>query len=279
MSFVKRVIGPDERLIGISSAHWIYGARGILWLASLSLFGIVLERYSSAFLVQFLNASVADTVGNTLFWIPTALGFVMFISFLGFMVSPEIALTTKRIIYKKGIFFVEVQEVDLEEIKAADVDNGLLGRFLNYGYVVFDSRFVRNISLPAIGKPYRFIKAMNEARSQLKEDSMTVVLEGVGEAVQQEIANAAQQQLSSPRYSDSMSDPGEVIGQLARETAENTRRALRPEGEEQAKPPENAAGPTIFHPEILSKKKRLRKLVKDNFTRLRGSPAQRGIFQ
>ena len=35
MAFIKKIIGPDETLIGISTAHWVYGATGLVWLASM----------------------------------------------------------------------------------------------------------------------------------------------------------------------------------------------------------------------------------------------------
>ena len=48
MSFVKKILGPDETLVGITSAHWIYGATGIFWLAGMMVVGLVLDFYAAS---------------------------------------------------------------------------------------------------------------------------------------------------------------------------------------------------------------------------------------
>jgi hypothetical protein len=178
MSFVKRIIGPDEQLIGVSAAHWIYGAKGIGWLVLFSLGGLIIRYFINSFVVAGTGILALTGFGQVAFWICLSIGSVLFFFHLLIMISTEVALTTKRVIYKRGLIAVDVREVDIEEVKAADVNNGWLGRFLNYGYLIFDARFVTNLQLPAIGDPYRFVKALNERRSKVKQDSMTIVLDG-----------------------------------------------------------------------------------------------------
>lgn len=287
MSFVKKIIGPDETLIGISSAHWIYGLKGLAWLAFMMGCGLGMKHYAANFLMYALRGrglETADAVGDALFWIPTALGGIMFLLYFLMMVGPEIALTSKRVIYKRGIIFTDIKEVDLEEIKAANVNNGGLGRFLNYGYVVFDARFVTGMDLPAIGKPYRFVKALNDARSHLKDDSMTVVLDGVGDAVQQAVHKevAAQQAppaLGEPQYNDHMEQtPAAAVQGVIQESKANVRRSLKDsplkrltlamkrQPEQVANDEAHADGPTVFHPEMIKKENRLKALIKRNFS-------------
>ena len=199
MSFVKKILGPDESLIGITSAHWIYGATGILWLAGMMVVGLVLDFYATSIfsgLFKNTGGEAVSKISSVLFWMPTALGVVMFFFYFLMMISPEVGLTSRRIIYKRGLIFVDVKEVDLEEIKAADVNNGWFGRFLNYGYVVLDARFVTGVDLPAIAKPYRFVNALNEARGAMKHDSMTVIVDGVGDSLKEEVGNAVKKEMS-----------------------------------------------------------------------------------
>lgn len=277
MSFVKKVIGPDETLIGISSAHWIYGAKGIAWLAGMMILGLVLSYYiNGLFDHLFRNnaAFAADKIGDIFFWLPTLLGLVMFFTYVLVMISPEIALTNKRIIYKKGIIAVDVKELDLEEIKAVDVDNGTFGRFLNYGYIVFDARFVGNLDLPAIAKPYRFVKALNEARSGKNPDMQMVQPQAHPEPQPEQRAQPEPKQqspkpeqtpqLTSARYNDpSDVAPRHAVHQVLSEMSENTKRALNPD-----MPPETAKKerrPTLFNTAIVKRAKRLRKKIKDSF--------------
>lgn len=180
MSFIKRIIGPDEKLVGWSTVHWIYGVKGIAWLAGFMVFGLFLQGLIHAELASpdgFVNIPAFYVLGVYAFWTSTLIGALLFLFYLVVMISTEIALTSKRVVFKRGLIAVDVREVDIEEIKAADVDNGWFGRFLNYGYILLDARFVANIQLPAIGEPYRFVKALNQMRAQVKHDSMRVILD------------------------------------------------------------------------------------------------------
>ena len=172
MAFINKVISPDEKLIGIARLHWIYGAKGLAWLGGLILLGGGID----ILLTSYVDVGLAP-IGNAVFWVCTLLGVVLFSIYFIAMMTSELGLTTERFIYKRGWLMVDVREIDLEEIKSETVDNGVWGRFLNYGYVQLDARFIADIGLPAISDPYRFIKAMNEARTNIKKDSMRVVID------------------------------------------------------------------------------------------------------
>lgn len=197
MFYIEQVIGPDERLIGVSEVHWIYGAVSLCWLFAGVIFSLtfdfVLTKAAWATNIPvFLD--VADALSFYTFWTMSFIGIVVFLFYVTMMLTTELALTTKRVIYKRGWLFVDVKEVDLEEIKAADVDTGILGRFLNYGSISLDARFVTSIILPAIDTPYKFLKAMNEIRSLIKTDSLKSILEdkppqGVPQPAPEEIEN------------------------------------------------------------------------------------------
>ncbi len=173
MAFIHKIVGPDEKLVGIARLHWIYAVKGLTWLLGLMAFGVF---------VKFQLAGLLDgglmPIGNAVFWIGTVLGAIFFLFYTVMMLTTELGLTTKRCIYKRGWLFVDVREVDLEEIKSSSVDNGILGRLLNYGYILMDARFIEDVGLPAVADPYRFTKAMNHIRSQIKDDTMRVVLDG-----------------------------------------------------------------------------------------------------
>jgi hypothetical protein len=172
MAFINKIIGPDEKLIGIARLHWIYGAKGLLWLIGLLLFGGFVKMQISGLIDGRLSS-----IGSAVFWGSTVLGAVLFTFYAIMMFFTELGLTTQRVIYKRGLLLVDVKETDLEEIKSANIDNGILGRILNYGYIDLDARFVKDINFPAINDPYRFIKALNDARTSVKEDSLRMILD------------------------------------------------------------------------------------------------------
>ena len=294
MAFIKKIIGPDETLIGISTAHWVYGATGLVWLASMMAVGLALDYFASGFfeyLFRDMNDFAAYRIGDILFWLPTALGVVLFILYFLMMISPEIGLTSKRVIYKSGIIFVDVKEVDIEEIKAANVDNGLFGRFLNYGYVIFDARFVQGMDLPAIGSPYRFVKALNDARSKLKEESIMGIIDGVepeAHHVDAQERVPVQARRLKTRYStgrrkarqpEAYPDPAaqsshEAVKSVIGEMRENATHAMRgtpltPFRKLKRKPTGQGVqqrGPVVFDEPILTKQNELRQEIKDDFS-------------
>lgn len=172
MAFIHKLVGPDEELIGIARLHWIYGLKGLLWLGGL----IAVGGGASTLMATYLGFGFAP-VGNAIFWMCALVGVILFAIYYIMLVCTEVGLTTQRFIYKRGFIMVDVREIDLEEIKSENVDNGVLGRILNYGYIELDARFIEDITLPAISDPYRFVKAMNEARTDIKKDSMRVVID------------------------------------------------------------------------------------------------------
>jgi len=174
MAFVERLVGPDENLVGIARLHWIYAIKGILWFFSSIIIGGSVQTLFAMYVPAIM------VIGNAIFGISIFLGILMCVLLFGKMLFTELGLTTERLIYKRGLIFTDVREVDLEEIKSESVDNGALGRILNYGYLDLDARFIEDLDLPAISDPYRFVKAMNAVRSQIKDDNMRVVLDSEG---------------------------------------------------------------------------------------------------
>lgn len=192
MAFIERMVGPDERLVGIARLHWIYGVKGLAWLGGMIMLGTVIDWT----VLYLLGASAGNpalggivTLGNAGFWICLTIGAWLFLFYFIMLLATEVGLTTKRLIYKRGLIMVRTEGLDLEEIKGADVDNEILGRFLNYGSIHFDARFIGDMELPSIANPYQFVKALNDQRSQLKEMGTHIMLEGRGAALKPSLAH------------------------------------------------------------------------------------------
>lgn len=267
MSFVEKTLGPNEHLLGLAAVHWIYGVKGLLWLFVPLMLVSVLEDMTIAYLgVDYGGGwyDLIDIVGNVLFWIGVALGSTMCLFYFVLMVSTELGLTDKRIILKKGLLFVDVKEIDLDEFKAADVDHGILGRFLNYGYIKLDSRFISDATLPAIGAPYRFLKALNEMRERMGNDADIRDMTGDGA---KKAKDDRKYSLQDERYrgfeersaSESLEDVGQELHDNVQQVSAQAERAVRKERQSEtvkAKPDATAAnnegdGPTVFEKDPL----------------------------
>lgn len=240
MAFIEKLIGPDEKLIGIARLHWIYGIKGLAWLAGFMVLGGMIN-WGLMFLLGGIATRTALggflTLGNAVFWICLALGICLFVFYFIMMLATEIGLTTTRLLYKKGLIFVNSEGIDLEEIKGAHVDNEVLGRILNYGTIRFDARFINDLILPAVADPYRFVKALNDQRSQMKEDSMRIVLDEKGPRVTAALEKTMKDamdppsendepppQLEDPRYEAlEFETPLGVIGEISGEALETAK--------------------------------------------------------
>ncbi len=176
MSFVRRITTGEERIIMIARLHWIYPLIGLLWFAGAVCVGIVADRMIWRYTrhdsvveeLTLLGWPVDFVVSAPFTWLFGAGGAVFFLSLALRWASTEIGLTSKRIVYKTGFFMVEVEEVDLEEIKAEQVHHGIFGYVLGYGRVKIDCRFVADLRLPAIRNPYRLVKTINMIREKLR---------------------------------------------------------------------------------------------------------------
>lgn len=173
MSFVaKHIIGSDERVVTITRLHWIYAVKGLMWFLFLAGFGLAADWGT-----YFLSGGSGPLVSFP--YIPSWLQFhavlVLFLA-TGFLIlwvyvikllSTEIVLTNKRVVYKRGLIFVEVEEISLDEISSETVNHGFFGSFLGYGTIFLDMRFVADVHLPTVKDPYNLVKGINRMRGAL----------------------------------------------------------------------------------------------------------------
>lgn len=170
MSYIaKNIIGGDERLIGIARLHKIYLIAGAFWGAVCIGIGFAIYRFAAVDTIPDMKI-MGHNLGTMPDWILgifTATGFFIFLVNLINVIAIELALTTRRVIYKRGLIMVEVEQIELDEIEGERVHHGVLGSLLNYGAITLDCRFINDIRLPAIRNPYKFIRALHKERSHL----------------------------------------------------------------------------------------------------------------
>jgi len=124
MSYVNSVLQPGERVIVRGHLHWI-----VYWQATLlAAMGIVLVAWeSSSNMNQGLISFTAIAFG-VLFVL--AFLYAWFIRWI-----TEIAVTDRRIIYKRGFITRHTAEMNMDKVASVDVDQSILGRILDYGSI------------------------------------------------------------------------------------------------------------------------------------------------
>jgi hypothetical protein len=176
MSYIRKVIGDDESLLVLTRPHWIYLIEGLFWFLVFTAAGIVADFYFHLHfgitVVTFdvnLGPLHFDDKRNSFTLIMMSMGLaILWLLFLVY-VGTEVGLTNRRIIYKRGFFFIRTEQTELADISAESVTHGWLGWLLKYGRIRLDCRFVDDMWLPAIKEPYTFLKSSHRARLEHPE--------------------------------------------------------------------------------------------------------------
>ena len=82
--------------------------------------------------------------------------------------SVELAVTTKRIIVKHGFISRQTVEINLDKVESIQVEQGLLGRLLNFGTLIVSGTGTSHAPLSGIAEPMGFRKAFVEAQDGTK---------------------------------------------------------------------------------------------------------------
>lgn len=123
MSYVASVLQPGERVIRIGRLHWIVYRYAILF----AVLAILCVPWASK-----------DGLGVVLLFCTMAFGVLAVVAFgLAWFERwiTEIAVTDRRIIYKRGFINRYTVEMHMDKVAAVDVNQSILGRLLGYGSV------------------------------------------------------------------------------------------------------------------------------------------------
>jgi uncharacterized membrane protein YdbT with pleckstrin-like domain len=124
MTYVQRVLQPGEVILQKSRIHWIIYARGI------------------AFIIFWASVAVAlreNGANPGWFWLPligVGFGLLAFLSAWLRRWTTEIAVTNRRIIYKRGFISRRTIEMNMDKVESVDVVQSVLGRIFNFGTVI-----------------------------------------------------------------------------------------------------------------------------------------------
>jgi uncharacterized membrane protein YdbT with pleckstrin-like domain len=123
MDYVQRILQPGEQVRHISSIHWIVYWPGV----AVALLAVVAYWFSETRLL-------------TGFWRYTtyALALVAVVLLIQQWFQwwvTEIAVTNRRVIYKKGLIRRQTNEMNMDKVESVQIDQSILGRMLDYGNV------------------------------------------------------------------------------------------------------------------------------------------------
>lgn len=147
MSYVRSVLQPGEEVIFTSRIHWTIYLAPLVALAVTAGFGFLFHSN-----LYVPNALDAGTMRLLLGYATLALLAITLVMFMGAWfkrATTEIAVTDKRVIYKRGLIWRRTKEINMEKIESVDVDQTILGRVLGFGTVVIHG--TGSVSAPFFG--------------------------------------------------------------------------------------------------------------------------------
>lgn len=124
MSYVTSVLRPDENILAVGRMHWIVYARGVVVLVV----GLGIALVS----IEGAAGGVIRVAGGLI----ALLGLLMVARAWVEQATTEIAVTTKRVIQKRGLIWRKTAEMNMDKVESVLVDQSLFGRLLNYGTIV-----------------------------------------------------------------------------------------------------------------------------------------------
>ncbi len=132
MKYVDRVLQPGEAVQYLSTVHWIVYVPSLLFL--------IVGAIGLAFLVKSGANPLALSLPLPLLLVLTGVGCICgLFSFIHAWFkrwTTELAVTNRRIIYKRGFVRRHTIEMNMDKVESVDVDQSFWGRILNYGTIV-----------------------------------------------------------------------------------------------------------------------------------------------
>ncbi len=124
MSYVQNILQPGEKLLLTGRVHWIGFWRALVCFA-LTFTLLLFQPSPPGFRLVFEAASI--------FLGGLGLAFGIRVAFVRW--GTEIAVTDRRVIYKRGVIARHTAEINMDKVETVLVEQSLLGRLLNYGAV------------------------------------------------------------------------------------------------------------------------------------------------
>lgn len=193
MLYVQQSLSGDEEVLIAARFHWMYTFNAVMWIVfGLSLgiavaYGAIWWEVNSiirsaypglpAELYPQAEAQIIQQKGgyiqilwsiNPIFRIAIlgmfVMGLFLFANMMIVKATTEIAVTTDRLIYKRGLIARHVGELKIDRIEGVALLQGVLGRILGYGRVSVRGMGVGEVVLPPIEMPIEFQRAIQEAQ-------------------------------------------------------------------------------------------------------------------
>lgn len=200
-----------EELKFVDRPHWIYVLEAAIWSIITIGVGFFVHNFiANSFIYHQLEnnihadgflINIAAYVATACLWGSILIATVYFLSRLVFWSSTYVFASDRRLYMKTGLIRVLVNEVSFEEIRKTDINYGLLGRFLGYGKLMMDARFVEDSELPFVYHPELFAKLIHHENDLASDINLSYVTNNMTDDIEKAVPkkNETKDQVKSMR--------------------------------------------------------------------------------
>lgn len=221
MSYIQESLSPGEKIYKVTHYHWMYlagsfvGAGLFVIAAMLTIFLAIIYHYydivklppwmihKAAAELAFKDYIAAFWHINVLFRVAAFVMLLMALIQVGARLlvraTTEMAVTNRRVVLKRGLVSRKVEEMRIDYIEGADVNQTMLGRLLGYGQIKIYGTGTESIVLPVFAEdPVNFRRALEAARTTFQVSPMQRVPIAPGDELPQSHAPQPNQGPVSP---------------------------------------------------------------------------------
>lgn len=180
MDYIRQSLGEDEELVHVARFHWMYTLGAVLNIifsvglaAGIIIGSIAVQPHLPSFLRFDIppNADWIDMVRSIspgikiIAFLVLVMGLFRYAHMMIIKATTEIAITNKRLVYKRGLVARYVGEMNIDRIEGVNVLQGIWGRIFNFGNIMVRGMGVGELVLPPIEDPIKFRRAIEHAKN------------------------------------------------------------------------------------------------------------------
>jgi uncharacterized membrane protein YdbT with pleckstrin-like domain len=118
------VLQPNEQILKVGRLHWVVYHRAIFFFLA----GLIVMWLES---IYWKNEGVTVITGGVF----AVLFLVTYIHGWFIRWTTELAVTDRRVIFKRGFINRHTEEMNMDKVASVEVDQSILGRILGYGTI------------------------------------------------------------------------------------------------------------------------------------------------
>jgi uncharacterized membrane protein YdbT with pleckstrin-like domain len=144
-SYVQKVLQPGESVLHQAKLSWVMYLPGLFVLIGAGVvFGLSRAIFGAVWWADIVSLIIA------------AIGLYLVAAEWFERWTTEIAITDRRVIFKRGFIRRDTIEMSLEKVESVDVNQSLLGRLFDYGNVTIRGTGTGFAPLRSIDQPLEF---------------------------------------------------------------------------------------------------------------------------